>query len=76
MNLDGLMLTRKKFTMMIENTVLSKNLSYIDAVVFLCQEHNIEIEDVKKYISKTIQEKIELEARNLNFMPKGNKILF
>lgn len=76
MNLDGLMLTRKKFTMMIENTVISKNLSYIDSVVFLCQEHNIEIDDVKKYISKTIQEKIELEARNLNFMPKSNKILF
>jgi len=76
MNLDGLMLTKKKFTMMIEKTVIHKKLSYMDAVVHLCEENNIEIEDVKKYVSKTIQEKIELEARNLNFMPRSNKIEF
>ena len=54
MNLDGLMLTKKKFTMMIEKTVIHKKLSYMDAVVHLCEENNIEIEDVKKYVSKIV----------------------
>ena len=45
------------------------NLSYIDAVVEACDITNIDPEDVKKYISPLIKERIEVEARNLNFLP-------
>lgn len=74
MKLDGLMLTKNKFTKMVEDTVRMKRLSYIDAIVHLCEQHNIEIEDIRKYISLSIKNKLEVEAQNLNFMPKGNSL--
>jgi len=74
MKLDGLMLTKNKFTKMVEDTVRVKRLSYIDAIVHLSEQHNIEMEDIRKYISLSIKNKLEVEAQNLNFMPKGNTL--
>ena len=67
-------LSKKKVTKMIETVVKQKSLSYMDAVVYLCDENNIELEDVKKFISLNIKERIEAEAMNLNFLPKGNTL--
>jgi hypothetical protein len=67
-------LSKKKFTKMIETTVKTKGLTYMDAVVYLCNDNNIELEDVKKFISLNIKERIEAEAMNLNFLPKGNTL--
>lgn len=76
MGLDGLMLTKNKFTKMVENVVKTSGSSYMDAIIHLCEKNNIEIEDIKKYISPTIKNKLEVEAQNLNFMvePKGNTL--
>ena len=61
-------LSKKKFTKMIETVVKTKSLSYMDAVIYLCDENNMELEDVKKFISLNIKERIEAEAMNLNFL--------
>ncbi len=74
MQLGELMLTKAKFTRMIEETVVKTKLSHIDAVVHICEKNNLEVEDVKKYISEPIKEKIEAEARRLNFLPRGNEL--
>jgi len=76
MGLDGLMLTKNKFSKMVENVVKTSGSSYMDAIIHLCEKNNIEIEDIKKYISPTIKNKLEVEAQNLNFMvePKGNTL--
>ena len=63
-------LSKKKFTKMVEDAVRKKSLSYMDAVVYLCDDNQLEIEDVKKYISTSIKEKIEMEAMNLNYLEK------
>jgi|TARA_R110000787_G_scaffold60246_1_gene136718 hypothetical protein len=67
-------MNRKKFTRMVEDTVRYKSMNYIDAVVYLCEDNNLEIEDIKKYIAISIKEKIELEAMNLNFLEKGERL--
>ena len=67
-------LTKKRFSKMIETEVRANKLSYMDAVVHLCEQNNIEIEDVKKFLSVSVKERIEVEAQNLNFLPKGNKL--
>lgn len=67
-------LSKKKFTKMIESTVRTKGLTYMDAVIHLCDDNNMELEDVKKFISLNIKERIEAEAQNLNFLPKGNTL--
>lgn len=53
---------------MIEQVVFDKKMSYMDAIIHLCEEHGIDIEDSKKYISPPIQEKIKIEAIQLNFL--------
>jgi len=50
------------------------DMSYMDAVVYYCEINTIEIETVTKFISKTLKEKIELEARDLNYLPKRGKL--
>ena len=76
MQLGEMMLTKQKFTKIIEDTVNKKKLSYIDSIIYICEENNIEVEDAKKYVSSVIKEKLEAEARRLNFLPKGNELPF
>jgi|TARA_E500000331_G_C17147616_1_gene665701 hypothetical protein len=67
-------MNKKKFTRMVEDCVRTKSMSYMDTVVYLCEENNLEIEDVKKYIATSIKEKIEFEAMKLNFLEKGGDL--
>lgn len=71
---ESVILTKNKFTKMVEDTVRLKRLSYMDAIVHLCEENNIEIEDVKKFVSPVIKNKVEAEAMKLNFIPRGNEL--
>lgn len=59
---------------MVEKTVRTKNLSYMDSIVYLCEENTMEIEDVKKYLNQSIIESLEYEAIQLNFLAKGNTL--
>ena len=64
-----------KFYQKIETIKKEKpDMSYIDAVVWYCDENDIETETVNKFISKTLKEKIESEARDLNYLPKVGKL--
>tara|TARA_B100000212_G_C27305595_1_gene503460 strand:+ start:204 stop:440 length:237 start_codon:yes stop_codon:yes gene_type:complete len=69
-------MNRSRFTKLIETQVLDKRLSYIDAVVEVCDQTSIDPEDVKKFISPVIKEKIEAEAMKLNYLPKQNELTF
>ena len=74
MSEDVEFMTKVKFSKMIESTVREKRLSHMDAILHLCEKHDIEPEDCKKYVSNVIKEKLEVEAMNLNFFPKGNEL--
>ena len=67
-------MNKKKFTKMVEDCVRTKSMSYMDTVVYLCEQNNLEIEDVKKYIAISIKEKIEFEAMKLNFLEKSESL--
>jgi len=47
---------------------------YMDAVLDLCDKNSVDPADVKKFISPVIQDKIEAEARRLNYLPRGNTL--
>ena len=57
---------------MIEETVIKTKMNYLDSIVHLCEENGIDLEDVKKYLNDSVKEKLEVDAMNLNFLPKGN----
>ena len=73
MKLDGLMMTRQKFSKSIESVVKEKKVSYLDAVVLLCDVNNLEPDDIKKYISSAVKNKLESEAIRLNMMQEKNR---
>lgn len=76
MSVEENFLTKSKFSKLIERTVIEKRLSYMDAIVWLCEEHSIEIEDVRKFINPIVKDKLEAEARRLNFLPRTNELVF
>ena len=62
--------TSKTFTIIIENIAKEKRLTHMDAVLHYCEQEGIEPEAVSSLISKGLKEKIEANARDLNFLPK------
>ena len=59
---------------MVEEAVHKKHLSYIDAIVHICHNTNIEPEDVSKFISAILKDKVEAEAITLNYLPRLNTL--
>ncbi len=62
--------TPKTFTLEIEKIVREKEITHMDAVLWYCQKEGIEPETVGSLISKGLKEKIEANARELNFLPR------
>jgi|TARA_Y100000034_G_C6789571_1_gene353439 hypothetical protein len=63
---------KETFSTEIEQLVQEEDTSYIDAVVFYCDEHEIDYNILKKLIDNTLKAKLELEARERNFL--SNKV--
>jgi hypothetical protein len=65
----------KEFSLKIEKIVQNKKgISYMDAVLKYCEENDIDPGTIAPLISKTLKDKIEIEAQNLNFLPKTGKL--
>ncbi len=56
--------------MEIERIALEKQITHLDAVLDYCHRQDIEPDTVSNLISKGLKEKIEANARDLNFLPK------
>ena len=67
-----MILTKKKFTRSVEELVIEKRLSYIDAIVYFCQENHLEPESVKGLITPPLKEKIRAEAIGLRFLKESH----
>jgi hypothetical protein len=67
-------LNREKFSHMVEKLVIAKRISYMDAVVWWCEENEFEIEDTAKLLCPLIKEKIKVEAQDLNYLEKTARL--
>ena len=74
MKIEEQFLKKTKFTKLIQNVVIEKKIPYMEAVVLVCENNDIDVADIKKFISTSIKDKIEAEAMDLNFLPKKNSI--
>ena len=74
MKIEEQFLTKSKFTKLIESTVADLKIPYMDAILKVCEANDIEVEDIRKFISPVIKDKLEAEAMDLNFLPKKNSI--
>ena len=62
--------TSKTFTIAIENIAKEKQITHMEAVLYYCNKEGIEPDTVGYLISKGLKEKIEANARDLNFLPR------
>ena len=70
-NLEELaVMTPKKFAMKIEEIVSKGGITYMDAILDYCEKHQMEPDAIAPLISKPLKEKIEADARELNFLPR------
>ena len=62
--------TTKTFSLEIESIAKEKKVTHMEAVLWYCNDQDIEPDSVKGLISKPLKEKIEANARDLNFLPR------
>ena len=72
--MDKQFLNKSQFSQLVEKAVHEKRLTYIEAIINICEENSLEPEDVGKYVTSIIKDKLEAEARSLNFLPKQNTL--
>ena len=70
-------LTKEEFSRKIENYVKIHNSSYMDAVIAISDDVEVDYSIISKLLTKPIIEKIQEEGRELNLLPKSkNKLPF
>ena len=64
------MSTTKTFSLKIESIAQEKGITHMEAVLWYCKNEGIEPDTVGSLISKALKQKIEANARDLNFLPR------
>ena len=49
-------------------------MSYMDAVIYYCDQKDIEPERITRFIDKGMKEKLQLDAEALNYLPKTRSL--
>jgi hypothetical protein len=74
--LDNL-LNKSSLAILVENLVHREKMSYIEAVLHVCEERQIDPLDIGKIIAPSIKSKIEAEAMASNLIKgKSNTLSF
>ena len=67
---QGLFKSANEFSIHIETLAAeSKNLC-MDVILQYCEDNELEPQDISKLISQPLKDKIEMEFRELNYLPK------
>lgn len=70
--LEGKILTKKRFSQMVEKKVMKFELPYMDAILEVCEELEFPVEDVARVITPSLKEKITAEAQRLRMIKDSN----
>jgi len=46
------------------------DMKYVDAIVYFCEQNNLDIESIPKLISKPLKERLKAEAMELNLLKR------
>ena len=58
------------FTQIIENLVMNKKMTYLDAISYYCEQNKMEPETAGKLVQGVLKQKVREEAIDLHFLPK------
>jgi len=73
-NLEDNFMTSVKFSQEVEKIAIDNaDMNYIDAILHYCEKNEIELDSVKKLVSKPLKAKLEYDAQQLNLMKKKSR---
>ena len=64
----------KQFSVLIDDKVKQKSITHMDAVLEYCEEKNLESDQINHLISRSLKEKIRVDAEAINLMPKSSTL--
>ena len=67
-------MTPKQFSVLIDDKVKKKSITHMDAVLEYCEEKNLESDQINHLISRSLKEKIRVDAEAVNLMPKSSTL--
>lgn len=66
--------TSSEFYIKIQNLVNDTKLSYMDAILYYCEQNAMEPESIAQLVNGKLKAQIREEAEELNFFPKTAKL--
>ena len=66
--------TSSEFYIKIQNLVNDTKLSYMDAILYYCEQNAMEPESIAQLVNGKLKAQIREEAEELNFIPKTAKL--
>jgi hypothetical protein len=66
--------TKEKLTKDVEALVKRDHMTYLEAIIHVCDDLEIEAEDMAKIVSGPLRDKLEAEAQRNNILPKPNDL--
>ena len=73
--IEETILTKKKFAVLVENAVYSHSMSYIDAIIHICDQRELDPSEISKLISPVIKDKLEAESTSKRLIKGGTASL-
>lgn len=67
-------LTKKSFQTMVRDRVKALDITYVEAALLVCEAHNLQPEDVARYIDGEMKQTIETEARSTRMLKPQEQI--
>lgn len=59
-----------QFSLHIEQLASKKKITHMEAVLLYCEENYIEPDEIKSLVNRTLRDKIEIDMREANLLPK------
>lgn len=76
--LEHKIMTKKRFSLLVEELVLEKQMTYMESITHIVEERSMDYGNLKKLMSKSLTAKLEAEAAALRLISSddsgGNKL--
>jgi len=67
-------ITPKKFAIIVDELVRTKNLTHMEAILYYCEQNLIEPDTITKWIDRSLKEKLQADAEALHYLPKTSQL--
>jgi uncharacterized protein YdhG (YjbR/CyaY superfamily) len=67
-------ISKQELALKAERLVQSDKLTYLEAIIQICDELDVDPEDMAKMVVGPLKDKLEAEAQRANILPKPNSL--